>query len=290
MFFYRKKVRNVQRNQKNKKIIPLQVHQHNIKKRDKRTSLSASQRGSITVEAAVVLPVLLCALIGILFLAKVLVVNQEMETALLETARQVARKEALFSEKEREGTGISFAGSLFQKNRKQGDVSRGLTVTGVSFFGSEYRKESKEIKLYLTYKIKVPMLLLGNRQIRIRTGICQKAWNGYAPASGEENSQNQEYLYVTTDGEVYHKDGQCYHLHINIRETKEVDVYYNGQTSYRPCRYCIRKGEGRASALYIPSEGDCYHSDPSCSGLTRTVRYVKKEEAEGMRPCSHCCR
>lgn len=289
MFFYLRRILFRFRKIINKKQIPLQVRQHNIKKQDKRTSLSASQEGSMTVEAAVVLPVLLCALMGILLLAKVMIINQEMEAALLETGRQITRKECLLSQKGKEGAGIALAGILFQNNQKQGDGGLGVSVSGLNFIGSEYKEESKEIYLKMNYKVRVPLLLLGTWKLPFSTGIVQKAWNGYAPASGEFNASNQEYVYITEDGEVYHKDGQCYHLHITVHETEDVDDYYDGKTAYRPCEYCIHRQNKKAAVLYIPEEGDCYHSDPACGGLTRTVRYVKKEDAAGMRPCSHCC-
>lgn len=291
MSFYRKKLFFYFNNEiLTKTIKPLQVHLHSIKKNNKRTSLSASQQGSMTVEATVVLPILLCAFIGILLFAKVLMVNQEMETALLETARQLARKEYIFSEKGKEGASIALVNTFFQKNRKQGDAGKGISIRGLNFHGSKYEEQSKEIHLKVNYRIKVPLLLFGTWQIPICTEISQKAWDGYAPALGEESIHSQEYVYVTTDGEVYHQDGQCYHLHITVHETEDVDKYYDGKTVYRPCEYCIHKKDEKSVVLYIPEEGDCYHSDPSCGSLTRTVRYVNKKEIAGMRPCSNCCK
>lgn len=292
MFFYRRKIFSYHFKYETliKKIKPLQVHLHNMENNDKRTSLSASRKGSMTVEATVILPVLLCAFMGILLLAKVFMINQEMDTALLETARQVARKEYLFSEKGNEGASIVLVRILFQRNKKQGDAGKGITVKGLNFYGSEYREQSKEIYLKANYKIRIPLLLLGTWQIPVSTEISQKAWNGYAPSSGESSSASEEYVYVTEDGEVYHQDGQCYHLHITIHETDKVDKYYDGKTAYKPCEYCIHKADGRSSLLYIPEKGDCYHSNPLCGSLTRTVRYIKKEEAAVMRPCSHCCK
>ena len=75
MFFYGKINRNINQLKKN----PLRVHLHCKKtKKGKRTSLFASQSGSMTVEAALVLPLLLCVFFGILLWAKVLVLNQEV--------------------------------------------------------------------------------------------------------------------------------------------------------------------------------------------------------------------
>ena len=70
-------------NIKNKKN-PLQVLLSNYNNRaikDKRASLFASRKGSMTVEAAIVLPILLCSLMGMLLWGKVLLLDQEMQTA-----------------------------------------------------------------------------------------------------------------------------------------------------------------------------------------------------------------
>ena len=284
MFFYGKINRNINQLKKN----PLRVHLHCKKtKKGKRTSLFASQSGSMTVEAALVLPLLLCVFFGILLWAKVLVLNQEVETSLLETGRRLAREEYLYSREEKEGASVGHAALIFQTVRKQGDAGEGLSISELYFGGSGYQTDSKEIQLMVRYAIKIPTILFGTWKIRLRSGIIQKAWNGYAPAKGEEKTGDRSYVYVTEDGSVYHEDSQCYHLHITIQPTEQVDAYYEGKTKYRPCEHCIEKSV-RAGTLYIPEEGDCYHSDPSCSGLTRTVHYVKKEDAGDKVPCSHC--
>ncbi len=57
---------------------------------------------------------------------------------------------------------------------------------------------------------------------------------------------------------------------------------------YKPCEICVRNNVG--SAVYITNEGDRYHSVITCSGLKRTVRSVNESEAVGMGlgPCSRC--
>ena len=277
-------------NIKNKKN-PLQVLLSNYNNRaikDKRASLFASRKGSMTVEAAIVLPILLCSLMGMLLWGKVLLLDQEMQTALLETGRQLARKEYILSKNDAEGSSIYTADLLFHKNKVQGNATKGMEVSGISFLGSEYKRQTKEVHLCMRYQVKLNTILLGTWKLSLKGEVTQKAWNGYAPAAGEQNGQGEEYVYVTSDGRVYHTDGQCYHLHITVHETMDVTQYYEGKTKYKPCEHCIHKGEKQTSTLYIPEEGDCYHTDPSCSGLTRTVWYIKKNEVGDLKPCSHC--
>jgi len=273
----------------------VQVHEMNViyRFKRKRASLSASikeeissEEGSATLEAAIIIPLLLCVLVGILLWGKVFLVHQEIETALMETARQLARQEALLTMKEQEGTGVLGAAVLFSGNRKQGDKIKGIEVSSVSLLRSEYKKETKEIYLEAQYTIKIPTLLLGTWRLPLKTSVLQKAWNGYAPdlMQGEYG----EYVYITEHGRAYHRDSQCYHLHVTIEEVNNADAYYNGSTSYRPCEFCVT-GEGRKSVLYISEDGECYHEDLSCGGLTRTVSYVEIGQAGGRTPCADCC-
>lgn len=259
----------------------------------KRTSQSASikeeiysEEGGTTLEAAIILPVLLCVFLGILLWGKVFLVHQEIETALLETARQVARQEAILTMQGQEGTGILGASVLFSENRKQGGKTGGIEVSNVKLLHSKYRKSTKEVYLQAEYTIKIPTLLLGTWKLPLKTSVVQKAWNGYTQEAME--GAGTEYVYITEHGRSYHKDSQCYHLHVTIEEVANPNQYYSGQTSYRPCEFCVL-GEQDSNILYISEDGECYHEDLSCGGLTRTVKYVEISQAGGRSPCSDCC-
>lgn len=283
MFFLKEKSKYVDY------IYPLRVqHKHIDHLPGKRTSQSASEEGAVTVEAAMIVPLLLCAFLAFLMMGRVFLIHQEVESALLATARQIARQEALLSRKDKEGLGILSAGILLEQNRKQGGEKTGIAVSSLRLTGSSYRKESKEIYLEAEYEVTVPLLLLGTWRLPFHTSVLQKAWNGYAPIDGL-GGRSGIYVYVTEHGTAYHKDGQCYHLHITVDVVKDTERYYGGETRYRPCEFCVESKE-RKDTLFVTEEGGCYHEDPSCSGLTRTVRYVPIEEAEGRMPCEDCCK
>ena len=282
----------------NKKIYqPLRVQLHTYRYlrryKEKRTSQSASLKetlcsedGSVTLETAMIIPLLLCVLIGILLWGKVFLIHQEIETALLESARQLARQEGILTMQDQEGTGILGVSILFSGNRKQGNKIGGVEVSSVSFLGSEYREATKELFLKAEYSVKIPILLLGTWKIPFKTSIVQKAWNGYVPNLLQ--GENSQYVYITEHGRSYHRASQCYHLHVTIEEVQDTEIYYNGGTAYRPCEFCV-SGEGRERSLYISEDGECYHEELSCGGLTRTVRYVEIGQAAGRSPCADCC-
>lgn len=276
-----------------KKYLPLRVQSHIASIYRKRTSQSASKKegalaedGGVTLEAAIIIPLLLCSFLGILMWGKVFLVHEQMETALLETARQVARQEALLTLKGQEGTAILGASLLFSGNCKQGDKIGGIEISSVSLIESEYRKETKEIYLKAEYVVKIPLMLLGTWKIPLKTSVCQKAWNGYAPRLSENGEG--EYVYITQYGTSYHQSSQCYHLHVTIKEVEDVELYYKDNTSYRPCEFCV-SGKKDKDRLYISEDGECYHEDDHCGGLSRSVSYVELEQTGGRSPCKDCC-
>lgn len=266
--------------------IPLQGRSHTQFFSWKRTSRSASEEGSVTVEAAVVIPLLLCAFLALLLWGKVFILQQEIESALLETAREIAVQEHMLSGMDQEGIGILLADGLLREKRKQGGGTEGIGVKYFHLAGSKYLPDTKEIYLQASYQIQIPLLLLGTFRLPLKTAVTQKAWNGYAPwkTEGEETGR---YVYVTEHGETYHSNSQCYHLHIQIEEVTNADFYYSGKSGLRPCEYCVSDKKSK-SVLYITATGDCYHEDMGCSGLTRTVSYVEFSKTGDRRLCLDC--
>lgn len=112
--------------------------------------------------------------------------------------------------------------------------------------------------------------------------VC-RAWIGFTETKAEET-----YVYITLDGEVYHLYRDCTHLKLSVRKTALAAVHQlknvYGQ-KYRKCEIC----EAPFGAMvYITSEGDCYHSERTCSGLKRTVRQVPLSQVGGRSLCSRC--
>jgi len=116
-----------------------------------------------------------------------------------------------------------------------------------------------------------------------------RKWTGYNVLSTENIEEDEEYVYITESGTVYHRSRDCSHLKITISVVKasEVSVKRNdyGQ-KYRPCEKCAA---GQSTGLvFITDKGDKYHNSAGCSGLKRTIKTVKLSEVGGRGPCSLC--
>lgn len=112
--------------------------------------------------------------------------------------------------------------------------------------------------------------------------VC-RAWIGFTELEIEET-----YVYITLEGSVYHLFRDCTHLNLSIEQISYqravVSKNEYGQ-NYRACMLCQ---EPYGFLVYITGEGDCYHSERSCSGLKRTVRQIAISEVLGRSCCIRC--
>lgn len=116
-----------------------------------------------------------------------------------------------------------------------------------------------------------------------------RKWTGYNVLSDVNTEEDEEYVYITESGTVYHRSRSCSHLKITVSVVKASEV--SGRRNdygqrYRPCEKCAY---GQSTGLvFITDKGDKYHNSAGCSGLKRTIRTVKLSEVGGRGPCSLC--
>ena len=240
-----------------------------------------SGKGSLTVEAALILPMFimgLLTLVSVLFMSNVC---RRIQASLLFEAQELAIG---FDDEQKTQISVvadEIAGGLSECDLRLIENGKdGIDMTG-SYADDEY------IRLCVSCDL-VPFTgFFGALKIPFKRTCLTHAWcgykNGFVP--------DEEYVYVTDDSEVYHIDRNCSHLRLTIKEvtTGELpDLRNNDGKRYRPCEIC--HGSLSGEKLYITPEGDRYHNSTTCSGLKRTVRAVRLSNAGDRRPCSRCGR
>ncbi len=116
-----------------------------------------------------------------------------------------------------------------------------------------------------------------------------RKWTGYNVMSTTDDSIEEEYVYITESGVVYHRSRACSHLKIKISVIDARDIN-NARNDYGhrylPCEKCA---SGNSTGLvFITDKGDRYHNSAGCSGLKRTIITVPLSEVGGRGPCSLC--
>ncbi len=248
MFFYR---RNLER--KEKGSLPNQPETGG-----ERISLSPFhnfQKGSMTVEASCIIPLFLLCMAGFLMFGNHLLEAISVQTQLAYEAKMEAIQYSEYWWKNTKGEGQEI-GSMISKEKK-------TEFSKIGFIGG----------------------FTWIQRFHVRT------WTGRNPDlywEWEGEGKETETVYIALNGEVYHTDPQCSHIHLSIRSIldSQLDQLRNDNgEKYHACELC----GGGSGSVYITDSGNRYHSSLKCSGLKRSILEIPLIQMEGLRPCSRCC-
>lgn len=284
----------------------------------KRASRIPSSRGEgrlmagMTLEAAMVIPLLLFFMLNVLSLFEAVRLQSSVQTVLQQCGGQLCEnayytvympRDFLPSEKEGEGAAeISAGAQVFTAAYVQAKVNRALgkdylrrnCVGGTVYcMGSRVLNENGDILLIAEYRIRpfIPVMALPG--FSMQSCFFGHAWVGYRGSgteSGEESASGEKQeVYVTKYGEVYHENRDCIFLNPQIRAVPadSLDTLRSADGSvYHPCETCH---PDRTGMVLVTKEGNRYHCDPSCGGIVRTVSEMNTDQAQAQyRPCPKC--
>lgn len=249
-----------------------------------RASAFTSKKGSITVEAAIAVPLFFFAVVCLFYLMEILSIQTSVRAGLQYAGKEIAEESypaAIISTEKIQGKVINAIGAerldrSMIEGGSQGLDCRSSVISPVTGIGD----------LSVKYQIRIPIPVFRIGLLDYEETMRMKTWTGYE--KGGLSLENDEIVYVTETGLVYHKDYHCTHLDLSIRmvPVKDIENMRNENGGkYHACERC--RGQTGTKA-YITDNGDKYHSSLSCSGLKRTIYAVRKSEVVGKRACSKC--
>lgn len=265
---------------------------------------------SATVEASIVIPLFIYAVMMVVYLIHMESVRQSINTAMYSDIRKLSEYAYVcnqfkdnYSYKTDKNTdktieniiksGLSDAvakkilidelGSDFAKNN--GIVGGN---DGISLIKSEILRSDSKIKLVVSYKIKNPFDIFGTGAVNVEESFVANAWLGEDHIQRQKGNSSEESVYITVSGKVYHKDRACTYLNVSVNPISRANIENTRNKSggkYYPCEKC---GSGNSLQLYITDYGERYHTSINCSNLKRTVIKIPLEKTDGRKPCSKC--
>lgn len=259
----------------------------------------ASVSASLTLEAALVLPLFFFGVLSILYFTDMVTLQVRLLGGIRETGRTLAVAAAgkgIVGMEEGEELGLAgiSISSLYAKQsirREAGELPEQVLEGDISLLGSSFLEEEM-IDLKVSGRMKIPVPFFSIKSIRFWQRGRVRAWTGRDPgADGTETSDGGEgagFVYVTVSGSVYHKDESCTHIKLSIHQVsldRVKELRSADGSKYYPCS-CYQ--QSASETVYITREGNRYHSSLECSGLKRSVRKVPLSEAEHLRACSRC--
>lgn len=263
--------------------------------------LHRGQRASMTVEACLVLPLFLFAFLNIISIVEIYRLQGNMSAAMHDTARQMAvygyeyRQIRGGSAGAAESLGLTYLYAAGKIRTKLGTayldnapIAGG--TSSICWLRSSVMQQDDCIDLIAEYRIEPPVPLMGYRQRTMFNRMRTRAWTGYDGAvNGTDSSVTQEEIvYITPDGGVFHRSRACSYLKLSIAAASKsfLDTQRNQDgDKYYPCGEC---GRYCGSTVYITDYGNRYHATLGCSGLKRTVMAVPITETGSRGACSKC--
>lgn len=242
----------------------------------------ALPKGSMTLEAALLLPLFLFAIAMMLSLFLLMqtqyIVGNSLDRAVADTALLRQRKP-----KEVE----TLTKAAFYKEAVVQKCPFSMIQGGIAGFSWKNTcVDESYIDASITYKIKFPISFFGKKTMKVSDQCRIHRWTGWH-GDGTDRGDGT-WVFVTPNQSVYHENRNCSHLRLSIKSVNAADAKHMG-VAYVPCGHCA-KGERTGNVVYVTEEGECYHYRMDCSGLKRTVYMIKKTQVGGKKACSRCGR
>lgn len=245
----------------------LQAQKESWQQKRKRALRFASCTGSVTVETALVLPVFLCVLCGLMLLGSLLLTEARIQYALARTADVYAAQYAVERLADNQGSSSTGGGSGSPSAGQAGSSSTGSGSSSTGQTGSAS---------------------LSERVRGLADGLLQKAGLQAAFHSVYEETSMDEIcirggragirLSVSSQGEedATVKVSASYRLKIGIPFVGEYSFARQAQAMQRVfCGY-VEHGDGKTGAdsqgvVYVAEHGSVYHTSLSCTHICRRI-------------------
>lgn len=237
-------------------------------------------RGSMTVETALALPIFLLAMAMILFLFVVMQIQYIVGSSLDKAVSQTALIREISGAEAENLTKAAFYKELTAQKCPLSQIELGIA----GFSWKSTKADDSYIDALVTYRVKFPFGFFGKMTVKLSDGCRMHRWTGYQ-GNGEKN-KDQEWVYITPNGSVYHESPDCTHLKLSVKSISSAKLEKELK-NYVPCGHCTKGGKAGA-VVYITSEGDCYHVKIDCSGLKRTIYRIPRNQVGNKNPCSRC--
>lgn len=278
------------KNNKILKNISLQVQKSIKLYHKKRVSLCSLQCASLTIEAAMVLPLFLLTVVSLAYFLVVLNMQMNLQINIEESAREIAQEEYVL----KDIPGNSYV--VLQKKLRTEEFSEYINntfivngVNGLSLIQSSFHSSKGICDIVLNYKIKIPFIPDNIITLPFVQRCRFKTWIGEEITKKDTTEQN--IVYITKTGTVYHTNRECTHLNLSIRkclysELREARNENGG--IYHSCSLCDESISLNPGYVYITDSGDKWHTSITCSGLKRDVIEIDIKEVGERGLCQRC--
>ena len=155
--------------------------------------------------------------------------------------------------------------------------------------------DGETVRLTLDYDYRLPFSVFGLGSIHQSVTAVRRAWTGrteggLTSASGGGGSADSETVYVGKNSTRYHSSPSCHYLSNDLTAVSYASVSGERNSGGKKYHPCSRCAKGvTGGTVYISPSGTSFHTTESCSAITSYGRPVLKSEVAHLGPCSYCC-
>jgi len=288
--------------------------------REKKESNIRSLKASLTVEAALVMPMFLYFMIAFLYFLQIFTLQEQIQSVITKMGFNLAKMAYVYDDFAGEAETLNFGVMIFDTEfnlnlqEMASEIASGNVLKryagkylntdqinrscikdgfeGISFFGSNILEEEDCIDIIVRYKIKLPIKLFVLKDMPMTQRVRLRAWTGYEVSASYTMDEEEKDIsvYITETGSVYHKSKTCSHIKLSVSAVTGIpsNLRNSNGAKYYPCEACCSKNMDNMATYYITSDGTRYHSIKSCSKIKRNVKEIPFSEIGSRAPCKRC--
>ncbi len=258
---------------------------------------TSSLPASMTVEAALVLPLTLFFFLALLQPITWIDRQRKVQTAMERIGEEISQYGILAESAETGDSELpafcTDAAAVLWIRGRAGQYADHVTVKEADVYG-----ENGEIEFAAEYQEEIPFFaeVLGKQTETV--AVKRRSWIGIpgklkGDGSYQDDGGNEqtEMVYVGAGMGRYHLFRDCHYIsneYMTVTRSKAENGSVPGEKR-TPCAICGKKGDG-SETVYITTAGEHYHYDKNCRSMMSYVREVPKSEAEHLGLCSYCAR
>jgi len=283
------------------------------------------KKASLTMEAAMVLPLFMIFVTGLISFLILISLQSDIQLAMEETARSIGKKaylierlDELTSDTDNASKDTLSVNTLAKDSLKEDASEVSLLSAGINnisikvlllnsglsdtiersgilggtggfyTYNSSYDDENGILDIVVNYTYKIPFLPGFVEKVDFVQRSLSHVWTGSELKNKRRSANKGTIVYVTPHGSVYHTSKSCSYLDLSIRSINysEIESARNKSGSkYEKCSCAVNVTQG---TVYVTDYGTNWHSDLNCSGLKRTIIEKDISEVGGMKKCPKC--
>lgn len=287
----------------------LETHTFNSVFHSERACLYTSNisQGSITLEAAVALPLFMLAMLSIIYIMNIIYLQTSIQIAMEETARDISKTAYITSEFYAHTTDddysiienigaraitIPYIKDIFLEGDMRNLLNQSYVAggaDGISFDFTSIDMENSTIDIVASYTISIPFLPDNLISLKLSNHCYMRIYMG--KDMKKEQQEAFIYVYYTVNGSVLHTNKYCQYL-LNYSEALR---YNSAAKLYSPdiCLLCssnitIEDLREENPVVYLTSNHEVFHLNLDCQAFTKDVFRQKRTSLENEDICQQC--